>query len=151
MTTVARGLCTSAPEPSDNAIGINPSDATNAVISIGLSLDEVPVMILLWTSDTPFSSSRLKYAIITIPFSTATPNKAMNPTPADILNGKPLITRANIPPTIAKGIPEKTSRLCFTELNVMNSSAKIKTMKRVQLCLIFLLRFQDFWTVLRIQ
>ena len=47
MTTMASGFCTSAPAPVDNAIGMNPSDATKAVINIGLSLDAVPEMILL--------------------------------------------------------------------------------------------------------
>lgn len=47
MTTVASGLCTSAPEPVDKAMGINPNDATSAVINIGRNLDVVPEMILL--------------------------------------------------------------------------------------------------------
>lgn len=35
MTTVASGLCTSEPVPVANAMGTNPRDATNAVISTG--------------------------------------------------------------------------------------------------------------------
>ena len=38
MTTVAKGFCTSAPDPALSAIGIKPSDATDAVIKIGLNL-----------------------------------------------------------------------------------------------------------------
>lgn len=35
MTTVASGRCTSAPAPEASAIGRNPTDATNAVVSTG--------------------------------------------------------------------------------------------------------------------
>ena len=42
MTTVARGLCTSAPAPVLKAIGIKPKQATRAVIETGLSLDFAP-------------------------------------------------------------------------------------------------------------
>lgn len=35
ITTVASGRCTSAPVPVANAIGIKPSDATQAVINTG--------------------------------------------------------------------------------------------------------------------
>lgn len=38
ITTVAKGLCTSAPSPCDKAIGKNPNDATSAVINTGRSL-----------------------------------------------------------------------------------------------------------------
>ena len=41
MTTVAKGLWTSAPAPLLNAIGKKPNEATNAVINTGLSLSLV--------------------------------------------------------------------------------------------------------------
>ena len=39
-----------------------------------------------------------------MPFKTATPNKAIKPTPADILNGISLILNAIIPPMADNGI-----------------------------------------------
>jgi hypothetical protein len=41
-----------------------------------------------------------------MPFKTATPNKAMNPTPALILKDIPLKARNNIPPIAESGIAE---------------------------------------------
>ena len=40
--------------------------------------------------------------------STATPESAMKPTPAEIENGIPRSQSAATPPTAAKGTPEKT-------------------------------------------
>jgi hypothetical protein len=48
--------------------------------------------------------------IITRPFSTATPDKAMKPTAAEIDSGRPRSHRASTPPVSANGMPEKTSR-----------------------------------------
>ena len=50
----------------------------------------------------------LKWLIIRIPFSTATPNKAMNPTPAEILNGSPRNQSARMPPISDNGTVENT-------------------------------------------
>ena len=51
----------------------------------------------------------LKWLIIRIPFNTATPNRAMNPTPAEILNGSPRSHKATTPPISDKGTVEKTT------------------------------------------
>lgn len=42
ITTVAKGRCTSAPVPVAKAIGIKPSEATNAVINTGRSRSTAP-------------------------------------------------------------------------------------------------------------
>ncbi len=60
----------------------------------------------------------LNSAINTIPFNTATPNNAIKPTPAEILNGIPLINNANTPPIADKGMAVKINRLSLIELNV---------------------------------
>lgn len=52
----------------------------------------------------------------TIPLRTATPNRAMNPTPAEIENGIPLNHNAHTPPMAANGIAENTNRLSLTFL-----------------------------------
>ena len=44
-------------------------------------------------------------------FNTATPDKAINPIPAEIENGIDLIYKATTPPVKANGIPLKTIRL----------------------------------------
>ena len=61
----------------------------------------------------------------TIPFNTATPNNAINPTPAEILNGMPLNHNATIPPMAEKGIAEKINKQCLILLNAKNSITKI--------------------------
>ena len=60
-----------------------------------------------------------------MPFKTATPNKAIKPTPADILKGIPLINKANTPPIAAKGMAENMSKVSVKEPNVMNNRARI--------------------------
>ena len=42
ITTVAIGRCTSEPIPTLNAIGMKPKEATNAVMSTGLSRSSAP-------------------------------------------------------------------------------------------------------------
>ena len=49
-----------------------------------------------------------------MPFKTATPNNAIKPIPALILNGIPLNRRANTPPIADNGIAEKINKLYFT-------------------------------------
>ena len=44
ITTVANGLCTSAPSPVLSAIGKNPSEATDAVINTGRKRVLVPII-----------------------------------------------------------------------------------------------------------
>lgn len=60
-------------------------------------------------------------AIITRPLSTATPDKAIKPTPAEIDNGISRSHSAMIPPVSAKGMPVNTSRPSLRLLNIMNS------------------------------
>ncbi len=60
-----------------------------------------------------------------MPFNTATPKSAMNPTPAEILKGIPLNERAKIPPTADKGMAEKINKACGKELKVKYNKANI--------------------------
>ena len=61
----------------------------------------------------------------TIPFNTATPNKAINPTPAEILKGIPRKYKAQMPPMADKGIAVNMSSDCLTELKVRYNKTKI--------------------------
>ncbi len=106
ITTVAKGLCTSAPAPLLIAMGKNPSEATNAVTSTGLSLTLVPIKTIRFKSVIPSFFNWLNSEINTMPLRTATPNKAIKPTPALILNGMPRRARNRIPPIADKGIAE---------------------------------------------
>ena len=106
ITTVANGLCTSAPEPLLNAIGRKPKDATSAVISTGLNRTLVPIITILYRFFIPEDFRRLNSAIRTIQLSTATPNNAIKPMPALILKGNPLNARNRMPPIADKGIAE---------------------------------------------
>ncbi|MNY14907.1 hypothetical protein D3C86_1480960 [compost metagenome] len=63
--------------------------------------------------------------ISTMPFSTATPNKAIKPIPALILKGIPRSISANTPPMALMGIAVKIRLACFSELKVKYSSIKI--------------------------
>lgn len=54
-------------------------------------------------------SSCLMYDNRTTPFNTATPNRAMKPTPAETLNGIPRSRSAKIPPLAAMGTLSKIS------------------------------------------
>ena len=106
ITTVAKGRCTSAPAPSLKAIGKKPRDATNAVINTGRNLTLVPIKTIRLTSFIPSFFNRLNSAIKTIPFKTATPNNAINPTPALMLKGIPLSAKNKIPPIADNGMAE---------------------------------------------
>ena len=44
-----------------------------------------------------------------MPLRTATPNRAMNPTPAEILNGRPRTHSAAMPPMSDRGTVENTT------------------------------------------
>ena len=126
ITTVARGFCTSAPAPCDNAIGRNPSEATVAVISTGRNLIFVPSIILSVIFSIPSFFNWLNVAIKTIPLRTATPNKAINPIPAEILNGMPRANNANTPPMALIGMAVKMSNAWLAEPNVRYKSKKIR-------------------------
>ncbi len=104
ITTVASGLCTSAPVPEAIAIGTKPRDATKAVINTGLSLVIAPLR-MASSIPTPSSRSLFMNVIITSPFRTATPESAMNPTAAEIEKGISLSHRPANPPVKARGTP----------------------------------------------
>ena len=106
ITTVAKGFCTSAPEPLLKAMGKNPNDATNAVIKTGRNRILVPCKTIAFKSVSPDFRMLLNSAINTKPFRTATPNKAIKPTPALMLNGIPRIAKKKIPPIAESGIAE---------------------------------------------
>lgn len=55
------------------------------------------------------SRRSLKWLIIRMPLRTATPKSAMNPTPAEMLNGSPRSHSARMPPMIESGTVEKTT------------------------------------------
>ena len=106
MTTVANGRCTSAPEPLLKAMGKKPNEATKAVINTGRNRIFVPFNTTCLGSDSPDFLILLNSATKTMPLSTATPNKAINPTPALILNGIPRKARNKIPPMAERGMAE---------------------------------------------
>ena len=60
-----------------------------------------------------------------MPFKTATPNKAINPTPADILKGIFLIQSAKTPPIAENGMAENISKQCLRLLNAKNNITNI--------------------------
>ncbi len=64
---------------------------------------------------------------MTSPFSTAMPETAMNPTPADIENGIRQIHNASTPPVSASGTPLNTMAASRADPKAMNSSPKIIT------------------------
>jgi hypothetical protein len=59
--------------------------------------------------------------------STATPDKVMNPTPAEMDSGMSRSHSAAMPPVSASGTPLKTSSASFADPNVIISSAKINS------------------------
>ena len=73
----------------------------------------------------PSSLSSLKCSINTIPFKTAIPKRAINPTPADILKGKSRIHNKKTPPTAESGMAEYTNKASFMELKAKYNSKKI--------------------------
>ena len=91
MTTGAKGRCTSAPVPTLSAIGTKPKAAINAVISTGRRRASAPSR-TAFSTEAPSLRNLLMKVIITKPLSTATPESAIKPTPAEIEKG---ISRAN--------------------------------------------------------
>ena len=61
------------------------------------------------------------------PFWTQIPNKAMNPTPAEIPKFIPVTCNARIPPMSANGTLINTYAASFALLNIMNNKMKIRT------------------------
>ena len=85
----------------------------------------VPINTMRIELEYPIFFKELNSEIKTIPFKTATPKSAMNPTPAEILNGMPLIHKAKTPPIAENGIAEKISKQCLILLNAKNNITKI--------------------------
>ncbi len=108
MTTVANGLCTSAPVSVASAIGTKPSDATIAVMATGRRRIIAPSNMASRTGR-PSSTNCLMKVSITSPLRTATPERAMNPTAAGTENGIPRSHSATIPPVKASGTALNTS------------------------------------------
>ncbi len=102
MTTVASGRWISAPVSVAMAMGTKPSDATRAVIATGRSRVMAPSRIAS-RFGRPSATSCLMKVSITRPFSTATPESAMNPTAAGTETGIPRSHRATMPPVSASG------------------------------------------------
>ena len=121
MTTVASGRCTSAPVPVARAIGMNPNEATNAVIKTGRRRVSDPCRIAS-SKGSPSSRRFSMNEIITMPFSTATPERAMNPTAAEIDNGIPLSHKERNPPVNAKGTPVNTNSALAFVPNAANNN-----------------------------
>ena len=117
ITTVANGRCTSEPVPCDIAIGMNPNEATSAVMSTGRRRITAPSRI----ADRGDRLSGRSFCInvtSTSPFKTETPHRAIKPTAADIERGIPRNHNAMIPPDSANGMPEYTSNVFFNDLKV---------------------------------
>lgn len=115
ITTVAKGFCTSAPALVLMAIGRKPSEATVAVINTGLRRAIVPSFTLCRISFIPSFFSWLNVPTSTIPFNTATPNRAIKPMPALMLKGIPLNISAKIPPIALMGIAVNIKVACLKE------------------------------------
>ena len=124
ITTLARGRWISAPSPCEKAIGIKPKAATNAVINIARSRDNA-VPRTTSAINTPCSLSCSAALTQTKLLSTATPNKAIKPTPAEILNGSPRNHNAKTPPDAATGTAAKTKTVNETELKVRYNNTPI--------------------------
>src|SRR6185503_18718186 len=88
MTTVASGLCTSAPAPVASAIGKNPKAATAPVVMTARIVWIAPLSIAS-SMESPPSMRRFTSFAMTTPFKTETPASAMKPTAAGMLNDRP--------------------------------------------------------------
>ena len=103
-----------------------PSEATRAVISTGRSRRNAPSRIASSSRSPSMRSLRMK-AIITTPLSTATPDSAMNPTPAEIDSGRSRSHKASTPPVSASGTPLKITRASRPDPKAMKSRPKISS------------------------
>ncbi len=68
--------------------------------------------------------------IRTRPFSTATPDNTINPTPADMLKGISRTHNAQTPPIAANGIAMKIITLCLKDRSAKKTKMKIKVNAR---------------------
>ena len=127
MTTVASGRCTSAPADVATAIGTKPNDATNPVRKTGRRRCSQPRKITLSVHILylPADCMSLKWLIMRIPLSTATPKRAIKPTPAEILKGSPRSHNAAMPPIRDNGTVENTTNEYVTLRKLKNKSNKM--------------------------
>ncbi len=125
MTTVASGRCTSEPVPVAIAIGTKPSEATSAVMRTGRSRVRHPRRIAA-SRGSPSRRNWLMNETITSPLSTATPDKAMKPTAAEIEKGMSRSQSETMPPVRPSGTHVNTSSAYLTLLNVLNRSRKMR-------------------------
>src|SRR6266568_1579289 len=125
MTTVAKGFCTSAPVPVAKAIGTKPNEATSAVMITGRNRVRAPWLIAA-RAPTPSAISFRIWLSITNPFRTATPERAMKPTAAEIENGMPRSQSAAIPPVRARGTALKTRSASRADPSALNNRRKIR-------------------------
>jgi tRNA pseudouridine65 synthase len=98
--------------------------ATSAVISTGRRRRERALAIAS-SSRCPCSRRRRMKLIITTPLSTATPDSAMKPTPAEIDSGMSRSHSASTPPVSASGTPLKTTSASRVRTEGHHSSPKI--------------------------
>ena len=130
ITTVASGRCTSAPVPVASAIGTKPSAATSAVISTGRRRVAQPSRIARSTGAPSARSWRMNDTI-TRPLSTATPESAMKPTPAEIENGMPAQPqREDAAGQRERHAAEDEQRVAQPSRTRMKSSAKIEQQRQ---------------------
>ena len=117
MTTVASGRWTSAPAPWENAIGTNPRLATRPVIRMGRKR-AIDASRTARSTGNP-SSMRWRIAeTSTKPSRTATPDRAMKPTPAEMLKFSPRSHNTRMPPIAPSGTDRKISAPSRIEWNV---------------------------------
>ena len=129
ITTVASGRWTSAPAPWEKAMGTNPRLATSPVIRIGRNR----AMEARKTASRPATPSSINCRIAatrTRPSRTATPDSAMNPTPAEMLKLSPRTHKASTPPIAPSGTDRKINVPSFTDWKVEKRSRKIKARAR---------------------
>ena len=124
-TTVASGLCTSAPTPVASIMGTNPRAATSAVMSTGRARSRAALMAAS-AGPFPSSSSASSRDMRTTPFSTAMPERAMKPTAAEMETGMPRRARTIIPPTEAKGTFMKMSSAGLSLRKAKSSTATMR-------------------------
>ena len=108
--TLASGLELSDPIPVDIAAGSKPMVAINAVINKGLARELMPRLMDTYnglSDPLAFSRLALKADTSNTPSRMQIPKRAIKPIPADILKFVPVINKAHIPPTTAKGTFKK--------------------------------------------
>ena len=98
-----------------------------AVNKTGRKRSFVPRITRSFMSVTPSIFNSFKCSINTMPLSTAIPNRAIKPTPAEILKGIPLIHNNITPPTTDSGTAEKTSAASRMELKAKCRKIKMSS------------------------